>query len=153
MSGNNEIDKYPTISGLFGLLNRWRHLPGYALERRADIFFALFLPEVPKKHCGIKVKRPLIPEFPIGKKSNNNEHKQADYFVLSECRQRGILVELKTDMASKRSAHGKKQEDSLIKTAEKGMRHLVKDAITIIKGDRDKQERQNTFTFFRISEN
>lgn len=138
MSGDNKTNEYPTISGLFGLLNRWRHLPNYQLERRADIFFALFLPEVLKKHCDIKVKRPLIPEFPIGKKTNNNEHRQADYFVLSECGQRGILVELKTDKASK----GQEQECSLIKTAEKGMRHLVKDTITIIRGKRGKQERR-----------
>ena len=142
MSDTSESNEYPTISDLFGLLDRWRHLPGYQLERRADIFFALFLPEVLEKNCGIKVQRPLIPEFPIDKKPENNRHRQADYFALSEDRQRGILVELKTDMASKRSAEGEKQECSLIKAAEKGMRHLVKDAITIIKGDRDKQERQ-----------
>lgn len=73
MSGNNEIDKYPTISGLFGLLDRWRHLPDYQLERRADIFFALFLPEVLRAHFAkqnrsIEINPVLIPEFPIKEK-------------------------------------------------------------------------------------
>ena len=138
MSGMRKNGDFPTIKRVFKLLDDWRHLPGYQFERRADIFFALFLPEVLEKQCGIKVKCPLIPEFPFGKKPNSKEHRQADYFVLSECGQRGILVELKTDMASK----GQEQECSLIKTAEKGMRHLVKDTITIIRGKRGKQERQ-----------
>ena len=36
----------PRIDRIFDLLDGWRHLPAYQLERRADIFFGLFLPDV-----------------------------------------------------------------------------------------------------------
>lgn len=42
MAGQCEI----TVEGVFNLLDCWRHLPAYQLERRADIIFALFLLEV-----------------------------------------------------------------------------------------------------------
>lgn len=42
MAGQCEI----TVEGVFNLLDCWRHLPAYQLERCADIIFALFLPEV-----------------------------------------------------------------------------------------------------------
>ena len=31
---------------VFELLDDWRHLPAYQLERRADIYFAMYLPEL-----------------------------------------------------------------------------------------------------------
>lgn len=34
------------IEEIFDWLDRWRQLPAYQLERRADIFFALYLPEI-----------------------------------------------------------------------------------------------------------
>ena len=46
MSGMRKNGDFPTIKRVFKLLDDWRHLPGYQFERRADIFFALFLPEV-----------------------------------------------------------------------------------------------------------
>lgn len=142
MSDEREI----SVKYAFKLLNDWRHLPAYQLERRADIFFALFLPEVLEKHCGIEVKDPFIPEFPIDKKQEDNEHRQADYFVLSEDRQRGILVELKTDMASKRSKNGKLQEEALVKATEKGLRGLVKDIVAILQPPKEKRKYQGKQT-------
>ena len=49
MSGKNKNNESPTIERVFELLDKWRHLPTYWLEPRADIFFALFLPEVLRK--------------------------------------------------------------------------------------------------------
>ena len=37
------------IDRLFDRMDRWRHLPSYQLERRADLFFSLYLPEVLQK--------------------------------------------------------------------------------------------------------
>lgn len=37
---------------LFDLLDDWRNLPSYQLERRADIFFALHLEIIIKKALG-----------------------------------------------------------------------------------------------------
>jgi len=34
------------IDNLFNLLDDWRTLPAYQLERRADIFFALYLDKI-----------------------------------------------------------------------------------------------------------
>ena len=48
MSNLGKNGECPTIERVFKLLDNWRHLPDYQLERRADIFFALFLPEVLK---------------------------------------------------------------------------------------------------------
>ena len=35
-----------SIDTLFDRMDAWRHLPSYQLERRADLFFSLYLPEV-----------------------------------------------------------------------------------------------------------
>ena len=35
-----------SVQQVFSLLDRWRHLPNYQLERRADIFFAVYLPKI-----------------------------------------------------------------------------------------------------------
>ena len=131
MSNASKINEYPTMADLFGLLDKWRHLPNYQLERRADIFFALFLPEVLETHCGIKIKHPMIPEFPIDKNEKDGRHQQADYFVLSENGQQGILVELKTDNASIVSGYGMKQLEMLDAVAHKGPRKLIEDVIRL----------------------
>ena len=95
----------PTIECVFDLLDRWRHLPAYQLERRADIFFALFLPEVLGAHlskqenCSVEINPTLIPEFPI-KKRDSNQSINVDYFALSQDGERAFLIELKTDMKS-----------------------------------------------------
>ena len=51
----------PTICDIFELLDKWRHLPDYQLERRADIYFAMFLPDVLEARYG---PCEIIPEFP-----------------------------------------------------------------------------------------
>jgi len=38
-----------TINKLFDLMDDWRNLPAYQLERRADIFFAIHLEEIIEK--------------------------------------------------------------------------------------------------------
>ena len=134
-SKNNE---YPIIADLFCLLDRWRHLPNYQLERRADVFFALFLPEVLEAHllernCSVEINRTLIPEFPI-KKKNDNRSKKADYLALSKDGKRAFLIELKTDIASRR----KKQDDYLKQAAERGLCCLVKDVLKICRATGEK---------------
>ena len=102
MADNSKVES-PTVERAFELLDRWRHLPAYQLERRADIFFALYLPEVLEQHSGTKINRCLIPEFPI-KNEGNNRSINADYLALEEPKDgeppQAFLVELKTDMAS-----------------------------------------------------
>ena len=122
MSNASETNEYPTIADLFGLLDRSRHLPAYQLERLAGAFFALFLPEVIEKALS-KIKRPLIPEFPI-KKPDNNQSQNVDYFALAEDCKRAFLIELKTDMRSIRE----KQIGDLQRTKrDKDLLDLIKD--------------------------
>ena len=61
----------PRIECVFDLLDKWRNLPAYQLERRADIYFALFLPDVLDHYLrprDLAVNPRLIPEFPIRQK-------------------------------------------------------------------------------------
>ena len=57
----------PDINSVFKLLDEWRHLPKYQLERRADIYIALFLPVVLKDHLCLNSEPAIIPEFPMRK--------------------------------------------------------------------------------------
>ena len=70
---------------VFSLLDQWRHLPAYQLERRADIFFGLFLPHVLDDYLRpseLAVDTRLIPEFPLRQQGSNRSDK-ADYFALA----------------------------------------------------------------------
>ena len=50
---------------VFANLDRWRHFPAYQLERRADIFFSVYLPEALAKVTGVEIDPRMIPEFPL----------------------------------------------------------------------------------------
>ncbi|MBV2194981.1 MAG: hypothetical protein KUL78_00555, partial [Flavobacterium sp.] len=56
--------KKMAIDKLFELLDDWRFLPAYQLERRADIFFALHLEKIIEKKFNVKIDT-IIPEFPV----------------------------------------------------------------------------------------
>ena len=132
---------HPTVSDLFGLLDQWRHLPAYQLERRADIFFALFLPEVLEAHFrrdypAIKIDPRIIPEFPLrhgtlGTNTGNggkNQSVKVDYAVFSKDSPRKMfLVELKTDSGSRRD----KQDEYLEQAKNTGLWKLVDGIIDI----------------------
>lgn len=128
----------PTVKRAFELLDRWRHLPAYQLERRADIFFALYLPEVLEEHFRTKINHCLIPEFPIKKvllpryNENNNRSINVDYLALQEptdgeTAEQAFLVELKTDNAS----IDKDQLCDLLHAANCGLKCLVEGVIDI----------------------
>ena len=139
MPNARKTNEYPTIANLFDLLDRWRHLPNYQLERRADIFFALFLPEVLEKvlskgNSQVEIKRPLIPEFPIRTDNDKNLSKKIDYFALSGDRERTFLIELKTDMKS----IDKEQIRFLKRTAKRSLRCLIKDVLEICRASDEK---------------
>jgi hypothetical protein len=108
-----------TIHKLFDLLDDWRHLPAYQLERRADIFFALYLDKIIKQKTGVDIDF-IIPEFPVrvGEISEKNPHInqsfKIDYLAYSKESGRVFLVELKTDQRSRRD----KQDWYLQRTAQ-----------------------------------
>lgn len=92
----NEVEK------IFDILGDWYKLPKYQLERRIDIFFVLYLPEILKKRYNIDIDYSnIIPEFPI-RKNEGYSSTNADYVVLYEKNNnlRMLFIELKTDMKS-----------------------------------------------------
>lgn len=139
MSDNGKKGESPTVEHAFELLDRWRHLPAYQLERRADIFFALFLPEVLGDHFKTKINPLLVPEFPIRKgllpKYDNKDNRsvKADYLALELALEdgafpkRAFLVELKTDSASRRDD----QDENLGHAVCVGLKSLVEGVIDI----------------------
>ena len=117
------------VESIFELLDKWRHLPAYQLERRADIFFALFLPDVLNHHLskrkrGIEIDRRLIPEFPL-KRREDNGSKKADYLALSTDRKHAFLIELKTDIASLETDRKKGRFCFLKRAVGRGMHELL----------------------------
>ena len=121
----------PRIDRIFDLLDRWRHLPAYQLERRADIFFGLFLPDVLDHHLlprDLAVNPRLIPEFPLGQTATKRSDK-ADYLALSKDGRHAFLIELKTDIGSLRDS----QNRYLATAVERGMTKLLHDVKSMAK--------------------
>ena len=134
MSNASKTNEYPTIADLFCLLDRWRHLPAYQFERRADILFALFLPEVLEKvlskgNSKVEIKQPLIPELPIRTDNDNNYNSsnKIDYLALSKDKEHAFLIELKTDMES----IDPKQICFLKRTAKKEISEIIRGILKI----------------------
>lgn len=93
------------------MLDAWRHLPGYRLEGRLAPFFELFLLDILSNHFPETPLHPvIIPEFPLrigtlfraGEAAGENQSCKVDYAVFSADLGMVFLVELKTDMSSRR---------------------------------------------------
>ena len=70
--------------------------PKYQMERRIDIFFNFFLPEIFKHEFGEDYELDIIiPELPI-KGPDSNRSANLDYFVVCKKMKTAFLVELKT---------------------------------------------------------
>lgn len=106
-----------TINQLFDRLDHWRTFPTYQLERRADIFFALYLAQVLEKLVGFHVDK-ILPEFPVRygdvhhEKEDWNKLYRIDYVAVNKRQKKVLLIELKTDNNSLR-----KTQDQYLKTA------------------------------------
>lgn len=114
------------IAELFDRMDAWRHLPSYQLERRSDIFFSLYLTEVLEAKLGFAVRPELVPEFPLRKGTiypnvQSGDALHLDYLALSAAGDRCVLVELKTDDASRRDV-----QDKYLRAAQScGLPHLL----------------------------
>ena len=122
------------ITQLFDCMDAWRHLPNYQLERRADLFFALYLCEVLEEKLGFAVVPDLIPEFPVRigtiyPSININRSFKIDYLALSADAQEAILVELKTEGRSRRG----KQDRYLDKAQDVGLPALLDGVLAIFR--------------------
>lgn len=107
------------INSLFDLLDDWRNIPGYQLERRADIFFALHLEIILEKVLGVKIDK-IIPEFPLrlgelpDENPKSNLSYKIDYLAYSKEENKVYIIELKTENSSLRNA-----QDKYLKSAKK----------------------------------
>jgi hypothetical protein len=117
------------IDQMFDLLDVWRHLPAYQLERRADILFALYLPAFLTNHLGIEIRPEMIPEFPVrlgsidpdATQKNRNLSCKIDYVALAADASKVYFIELKTDGLMRRQ----RQDDYLLQAQKAGMPVLV----------------------------
>jgi len=130
------------INKLFDRLDDWRRLPSYQLEKRVDIFFAIYLPLIFKEHFNETVID-IIPEFPIRVGTFNDDNNlnlsfKADYALFTESK-KVYLVELKTDNGSTRE----KQNEYYNLTIEKGFEKIINGIIDIYKATsyKDKYEK------------
>jgi hypothetical protein len=120
------------LNQLFDQLDDWRHLPAYQLERRADIFFSLYLPEVlfKTKSLGLAEMPILIPEFPCRLETvhatGGNQSFKVDYLAVAIAANdkpaQSVFVELKTEMGSRND----KQDANLEAAQKKGLQALLK---------------------------
>lgn len=117
-----------TLTRLFDLLSDWRRLPAYQLERRADIFFALYLEDLLKygdnKYFEKDETVTIIPEFPA-KHTDTNQSDRIDYMVCSE--RKVVYVELKTDNHSIRT----EQAEYLLNIQQRALKDVLENIIAI----------------------
>ena len=97
-----------SFADVFKNLDRWRDFPNYQLERRADIFFSLYLPKVLEAVTGKEILTEVVPEFPLRRGFLNypespNKSVKVDYLAISSDRSTAYYVELKTDGGSYRA--------------------------------------------------
>ena len=119
------------IERVFDQLDRWRCLPDYQLERRADLYFSLYLPEVLESVLGKRFSPFVVPEFPI-KQSSSNRSDKVDYLAATEDGTKLVFVELKTDCNSTRP----EQFKYLCRGAQKTGAELRDDLSTIRKASK-----------------
>jgi hypothetical protein len=130
------------INNIFDTLDDWRFLPGYQLERRADIFFALHLKYLFDEIFGHHVTE-ILPEFPIRKGTivpeiPINKSYKVDYAVFSD-NNKVFLVELKTDDGSTRE----EQYAYYFKAIDVGFKNIVDGVLLIFEATDSKSKYQN----------
>lgn len=129
------------IAELFDRLDAWRHFPDYQLERRADIFFSLYLSEALEAKLGFPISQELAPEFPVrigtvSPDTPTNRSKKIDYLAMSADGRKPILVELKTDGASRRDV----QDLYLMAAQSAGLAKLLEGLLDIFRATAAKRK-------------
>jgi hypothetical protein len=129
------------IDDLFDRMDAWRRLPSYQLERRADLFFSLYLAEAIEARYGFPVNSQILPEFPvrigaIQPGSGSNQSVKIDYLVLSRGGDTAVLVELKTEGRSRRD-----EQDRYLQAAQAaGLPALVEGVVDIFRATNAKRK-------------
>lgn len=135
------------LEALFRNLDRWRHLPNYQLERRADIFFSLYLVGLLQEATGIELEETIVPELPIKRdlvwtELPTDKSLKVDYVLFAKDRSRVFFVELKTDRGSRRDT-----QDHYLETAKQlGFRRIVEGLCSIIRKTQAHQKYHHLLT-------
>lgn len=116
------------IETVFANLDRWRHLPNYQLERRADIFFSVYLKGLMEEVTGVALDDAIIPELPLKQDASASSDK-VDYVLFSKERTKVFFIELKTDAGS----HTEKQRFYLERARDLGFRKIVEGLCSIVR--------------------
>ncbi len=129
------------IDMLFDRMDAWRHLPSYQLERRADLFFSLYLPQVLQSKLGFSVDDRIIPEFPVRigtiyPDTPINKSYKIDYVTLSADADKAIFVELKAEGLSRRES----QDKYLRASSEVGFPALLSGVLDIFRATNSKRK-------------
>lgn len=141
------------IKKVFDLLDDWRKLPAYQLERRADIFFAIYLDKIIKSkyHKTIKL---VIPEFPVRAGDVIHNHKRPDlsfkidYAAICDDDKTIYLIELKTDQGSRRQ----EQDEYLNKAKQMNISGLITGVIKIYHATDQKYKKKYDYLLDKLSE-
>ena len=126
-----------SLTELFAQIARFGAFPKYSLERRVDLFLALFLEEFLSDAYKAPV-RIIAPEFPL-KKESNNQSTNVDYLLRRDGEHPAwLFLELKTAVDSFRDP----QLETYLKARAAGMQALLRDLRTIQRASdhRDKYE-------------
>ena len=132
------------IDMIFDRLDKLALFPGYQLERRVDIFFALYLDRIINRrfHENITSKN-IIPEFPLLKKQGKDGKQdyrpnRVDYAVFGM--NYLYLIELKTSVGSR----NKDQDKVLSRAKGKDLPALIHEAFKI----RDESGKTEKYDYF-----
>jgi hypothetical protein len=128
-------------SRVFDRMDEWRHLPSYQLERRADLFFSLCLPDALQRRSGVPISDVVIPEFPVRIGTINpgvstNKSYKIDYVAFARDLTKAIFVELKTDRGSRRP----EQDRYLCAARDAGMPALLGGLVEIFQATESKRK-------------
>ncbi len=141
------------IRKIFDVLDDWRKLPAYQLERRADIFFAIYLDKIIKSKYNKTIKL-ILPEFPVRAGDVVHDHKRPDlsykidYAVLCDDDRTVYLIELKTDQGSRRP----EQDAYLNKAKELNIPGLIKGIIRIYHATDQKYKKKYDYLINKLSQ-
>lgn len=131
------------IQELFIKLDNWRQLPAYQLERRADIFFALYLDRILEPTFKGHRFDLVIPEFPVRLGSineampkNGNRSVKVDYACFDSQKKLCVLVELKTDNGSMRDV----QFELMREAQRKGLDALLRGIVALRNASKSKRK-------------
>ncbi len=145
------------IESLFDHMDELRNLPDYQLERRAEIFFYLFLPSILEEKFKTSFKEPIIPEFPVKidlikkepEKKDSNHSIKIDYFAITNNTndaRRAFFIELKTDGNS----IDPEQSRNLLETCNNNLSVLLDGVLKI--APNSSQKRKYLYLISRLAE-